>query len=233
MLFDKHLIDKGNKNIVENFNESVKLKENKRYEIKLPVKENLKSNLPDNYLLAKSRLESPQKRFLKNKKPFEEYDNIFQQYLKDNLIGKVPNEETDTLSCNFHYLPRRAVIRNYHITTKLRIVFDASAHYTTELCLNNILEAGPCLLPYLLNILLGFRTGKIAVAADLKQAFLQIEMNEDDRNFVRFLWFDDIHKENPSIVEYPFAHLVFGLTCSPSLLNTTAHHQLTKTLLKG
>ena len=28
VLFDKHLIDKGNKNIVENFNESVKLKEN-------------------------------------------------------------------------------------------------------------------------------------------------------------------------------------------------------------
>ena len=38
MLFDKHLTDQGNKNIVENFNESVKLKENKRYEIKLPVK---------------------------------------------------------------------------------------------------------------------------------------------------------------------------------------------------
>ena len=41
VLFDKHLIDKGNKNIVENFNELVKLKENKRYEIKFPVKENL------------------------------------------------------------------------------------------------------------------------------------------------------------------------------------------------
>ena len=34
----------------------------KIYEIKLPVKENLKMNLPDNYLLAKSRLESLQKR---------------------------------------------------------------------------------------------------------------------------------------------------------------------------
>ena len=63
MLFDKHLTDTGNKNIVENFNESVKLKENKRYEIKLPVKENLKRNLLDNYLLAKSGLESLQKRF--------------------------------------------------------------------------------------------------------------------------------------------------------------------------
>ena len=104
------------------------------------MKENLKRNLPDNYLLAKSRLESLQKRFHKNKKLFEEYDNIFQQYLKDNIIEKVPNEETDSLSCNFHYLPHRAVIRNDHSTTKLRIVFDASAHYTTELCLKDILK---------------------------------------------------------------------------------------------
>ena len=70
--------------------------------IKLPVKENLKSNLPDNYLSAKSRLESQQELFHKNKKLFEEYDKIFQQYLKDNIIEKVLNEETDTLSCNFH-----------------------------------------------------------------------------------------------------------------------------------
>ena len=75
------------------------------------------------------------------------------------------------MSCNFHYLPHRAIIRNYHITTKLRIVFDASAHYTTELCLNVIREAGPYLLPYLLDILLRFRTGKIAVVADIRQAF--------------------------------------------------------------
>lgn len=36
-------------------------------------------------------------------------------------------------------------IRNDHSATKLHIVFDASAHCTTELCLNDILEAGACL----------------------------------------------------------------------------------------
>ena len=122
VLFDKHLIDKGNENIIENFNESVKLKENKRYEIKLPVKENLKINLPDNYQLAKSRLESLQKRFHKNEKLFKQCDNIFQQCFKDNIIQEVPNQDTDTLSCNFHNLPNRAIITNHHTTTKLRIV---------------------------------------------------------------------------------------------------------------
>ena len=84
------------------------------------------------------------------------------------------------------------------------------------------------MLPYLLDILLRFRTGKIAVVADMKQAFLPIEMNENDLNLVRFLWFDDIQKENPSIVEYHFTRLVFGLTCTPFLLNATLRHHLTK-----
>ena len=88
--------------------------------------------------------------------------------------------------------------------------------------------AGPCFLPYLLDILLRFGTGKITVLADIKQAFLQIEMNLNECNLVRFLWFDDIHKENPSIVDYHFTRLVFGLTCSQFFLNATVCHHLTK-----
>ena len=52
-------------------------------------------------------------------------------------------------------------------------------HIILLIYMNNILEAEPCLLPYLLDIFLRFRT---AVVADIKQAFLQIEINENDRN---------------------------------------------------
>ena len=76
VLFDNYLIDKGNKNIVENFNESVKFKENKRYDIKLSVKENLKYNLPDDYLSAMSRFEILQKRSRKIKKSWKNMKNI-------------------------------------------------------------------------------------------------------------------------------------------------------------
>ena len=64
----------------------------------------------------------------KNKKLIEEYVSISLLYLKDNIIEKVPNE--DTLPCN---LTNRAVIRNDYSSTKLRIDFDAPAHYTTDL----------------------------------------------------------------------------------------------------
>ena len=51
-------------------------------------------------------------------------------------------------------------------------------------------------------------------------------MNENHRNLVRFLWFDDIHKENQSIVEYLFTRIAFRLTWI--LLNATVCHHLTK-----
>ena len=46
-----------------------------------------------------------------------------------------------------HYLPHRGVVREDHDTTKLRIIFDASAKIRNELSLNDILYSGPCLLP--------------------------------------------------------------------------------------
>ena len=35
------------------------------------------------------------------------------------------------------------------------------------------------------------------------------------------LWFDNIESEKPSIIQYQYGRLVFGLTCCPSLLGGT------------
>ena len=79
--------------------------------------------------------------------------------------------------------------RSDHDTSKLRIVFDGSAKMRNEPSLNDKLKRGPCLLPYLFDILLRFWTGKIGLVGDIKEAFLQIEIAEEHRDFVRFLWF--------------------------------------------
>ena len=64
-------------------------------------------------------------------------------------------------------MPNKAAMRNDHSTTKLSIVFDASAHYATEPFSNDIPEAGSCLLPYLLDILVRFCSEKITIVADI------------------------------------------------------------------
>jgi len=48
-----------------------------------------------------------------------------------------------------------------------------------------------------------------------------------DPNMLRFLWFDDVGKENPVMVQYQFCRLVFGLTPSPAILTEVINHHIT------
>ena len=52
------------------------------------------------------------------------------------------------------YLPHRGVVKEDKSSTKLRVVFDASAKLTGELSLNDVLYKGPCLTPLLYDVLL-------------------------------------------------------------------------------
>ena len=77
--------------------------------------------------------------------------------------------------------------------------------------LNDILYSGPCLLPLIDDILVRFRLRRIAVVADMQQAFLQISVNECHRNYLRFLCYNNIFHEN-SLKVYRFARVLFGRT---------------------
>ena len=71
-------------------------------------------------------------------------------------------------------------------TSKVTIVFDGSSKYKGEPSINELLEAGPCLLPLLYDIHLRFRLGPIVITVDIKSAFLQIPVAKE-QNFFRFL----------------------------------------------
>ena len=77
----------------------------------------------------------------------------------------------------------------------MRIVYDASAKISPKtLSLNDCLHTGPNLMQELQTILLNFRTHKVAFTADIEKAFLQIELNIEDRDATRFLWLSG-HKQ--------------------------------------
>ena len=67
----------------------------------------------------------------------------------------------------------------------------------------------------------------MALVADIKQAFLNIEIDEADRDFLRFLWVENISKKDKIIV-YRFLRVVFRVTSRPSLLGATIKSHLTK-----
>ncbi len=59
-----------------------------------------------------------------------------------------------------------------------------------------------------------------------QKAFLNIEIAWQDRDCLRFLWVQDVDSNVVNPVVYRFCRVVFGLNCSPFLLNATLQHHL-------
>ena len=157
-----------------------------------------------------------------------QYDSIIKEYLSLEIVEKV--DESDTTVCR--YLPHHGVVRQDKSTTKLRIVFDASAKSNNENSLNDCLLEGPSLYPDIIGIILRFRLHPFALIGDVEKAFLQISLDERDRDFTRFYWFDEQLSSNswPTVREstYRFTRVPFGIKSSPFLLNATINHHINK-----
>ena len=67
----------------------------------------------------------------------------------------------------------------------MRVVYDASSKVFGP-SLNDCLHVGPSLNPLLLDILLRFRVHEVAVTADIEEAFLNIKIDPEHRDFLRF-----------------------------------------------
>ena len=62
-----------------------------------------------------------------------------------------------------------------------------------------MLDQGPCLLPYIFDILVRFRLRKIGIVAHIKKAFLKIVIDEDQHNFQRMIWNENAFVQNPTV----------------------------------
>ncbi|XP_051175679.1 uncharacterized protein LOC127290903 [Leptopilina boulardi] len=153
-----------------------------------------------------------------------DYDNIFKTWLSEEIIEEFSEKENKVLN---HYLPHRPVIKT-HGTTKIRPVFDASACKKGSPSLNQCLEKGPNLIELVPSSPNRFREYEIDVVSDVKQVFLQIGINELDRNYFHFLWIRE-----GELITFLHCRVVFGLACSPFLLAAVINLILIKALEKA
>ena len=84
----------------------------------------------------------------------------------------------------------------------------------------------PPLLPKIFDILVRCISQKYTIISDMQSAFLNIRVAEEDRDFSRFLWVKDIVQKDFELIVKRFASVMFGLTCSPSLLSMTVRHHV-------
>ena len=189
--------------------------DNGKYSVKLPWKQG-HDPLPTNYVNSLGRMQNQLRKLRKDPQVLTDYDAIIKDQLGAGVIETVAALEKP--SDKLHYLPHQAVIRKDAETTKIRIVYDASAKESKSgTSLNECWHTGPSLNPLLFDILVRFRENKVALVGDIEKAFLNIEVNPGDRDCLRFLWLDDYKKENPEI-----------LNASPFLLNATIRHHLNR-----
>ena len=208
--------------VYEEFEKTLVFKDG-RYEVQLPWKQ-MHPLLPDNRELSQKRLNGLLKRLRQNPQILRQYDTVIRDQINKGIVEVVQEAEAPEDRA-VHYLPHHAVVREDKQTTKLRIVYDASAKSSGP-SLNECLYTGPKFGQSLLDIILRFRAQNVALTADIEKAFLMVSVSEEDRDVLRFLWIDDITKDEPEIVPLRFTRVVFGVSSSPFLLNATISHHL-------
>ena len=183
----------GDQRVVhQEFLEQLKRSPEGWYETALPWKGN-HPPLPDNKLGSLKRLATLLHRLKRNGK-LQEYDAIIREQLEE---GVVEEAEMPAKGKEF-YIPHKAVIRENAASTKMRIVYDASARAKdTAPSLNECLETGPPLQNQIWRVLVHGRFHAVAIAGDIRKAFLQVRIREEDRDALRFHWID---RENPEKV---------------------------------
>ena len=217
-------IRKNESSVYDKFMQTINFQDG-RYCVRLPWKDS-HPTLPDNVDLSQRRLYGLLRRLRQEPRILKEYDAIIKEQLKKGIVEVVDNPWNST-SEKVHYIPHHAVIRNDKQTTKLRIVYDASSK-TNGPSLNDCLYAGPAFGQSIIDIVLRFRVHKVALVADIEKAFLMVSIAEEDRDVLRFLWFDNVTSELPELLVLRFTRVTFGVSSSPFLLNATIQHHMEK-----
>ena len=111
------------------------------------------------------------------------------------------------------YLPNHPLL-NPNKPGEVRRVCNAASKYKT-VCLNDKLLAGLDLLHGLVGTIFRLREGPIALTADIESMYLQVQVPEQVRSCLRFLWRP---RTNELVQIYEYQRHVFGakrsLTCA-------------------
>ena len=180
----------------------------------IPWKVNPEEALQNNRSMAESRLRMLRRKFDLNPKLKEDYTKTVEAYISDKqaMLG----EDEDVNTAHQWFLPHHAVFKRSN-PEKCRVVFDCAAQFK-GVSLNDVILQGPNFLNNLSGVLIRFRKEPVAVIGDIKLMFHQCFVMEQDRRFLRFLWWPAGDTSQKPRVHAMKVHL-FGGKSSPSVVN--------------
>ena len=179
---------------------------NNRYEIGL-LWRFPPSTLPNNYSMAYRCLKNLGRRLQGDSDLLEKY-RLF-------ISAMIEKGQAEIAPAPLAQAPDSVWFLIHHpVLKKFRVVFNGRAGFQGQ-SLNNCLDKGPDHTSTLLGTLLRFRLHRFAATADIKGMFYNVSLPEEERNFLRFLWWEDGDPKR-AIIEHRLTHQAPGLTSSGS-----------------
>lgn len=203
----KHIPTNEEKLAEEIFQKSINRANDGKFIVDLPFKVNPYECLGDSYKNALKRYYQLQQKFSKNPQLKMQYDAILEEYLTLKHMELVTDKPD--FQC---FLPHHYVIKESSTTTKMRIVFDASAKTYTGTSLNECLCVGPVIQTDLIDLLMGWRKFEFAVSADIEKMYRMMYVSREHVNFHTILW----HRPGTKgIAMYRLLTVTFGTSSAP------------------
>lgn len=186
-----------------------------RYTVQLPFREQ-EPTFHNSRSIALRRFLSMEKRLLRDASAYESYKEVINDYLTSGHMIQTNTPDAD--SGHFYYIPHHYVLKPESTTTKMRVVFDASASDSLGCSLNKTLLPGPKLQKEIFDVLSNFRAKPFVFTADVKQMYRQILITPQQREFQRILW--RFSPESP-IQDFALQTVSFGISSSAYLAQRT------------
>lgn len=188
-----------------------------KFIVKIPFKngENGPEGLGSSRNQCMARYIQLENRFSKDKKLKEEYSRVIQEYI---TLGHLVPAEKRPEHEKLYFIPHHAVLKPDSLTTKLRVVFDASAKTSTGRSLNDCMYVGKKQQRDLIEILIQWRLYKIVFKADITKMYRQIHIDKDDQRYHTIFWRNDTSEK---IKEYQLTRVTFGTAAAPFLATRT------------
>lgn len=203
----------------QHFSENVSRDRSGRFIVKLPVKSNY-NELGESEQSALKRLYTMERKFQKLTDLEGNYISFMSEYEQLTQMTEVSRESNSKTP--IYYMPHHSVEKPDSITTRIRVVFDASSKTSSGISLNDVLKVGPTIQNDLFSILIRFRKHNVVLIGDLAKMYRQILVHPDQRDLQRIVW-----RESPSeeVKHFQLNTITYG-TASASFLATRCLKQI-------
>ncbi|XP_033228509.1 uncharacterized protein LOC117180229 [Belonocnema kinseyi] len=213
---EEHL-DKKSKSIDENlceslFSKTVKRDANGRFIVTIPLKGNL-DQLGESKEQAERCFLNLERKLERKPELKKEYTAFMTEYEK---LGHISKELDESYSPVSYYMPHHCVVRNDSLSTRVRVVFDASAPTASGVSLNDLQMVGPLLQDDLFSILIRFRKHAYFLGADIEKMYRQVLVTPEQRPLQRILWRPDPNQTSKRSLKWlaHSDHLTYSVTVS-------------------